>query len=318
MNIGCKICKNRAGNTTFTAREMLRGTREQFNYLECSVCRSVQLLDVPEDMSNYYDNQSYGSFADVKRSAFIDFMRRQRNRYAIRHQGGLLGKVLSGMQPLPLDFTIVGGYASDASKILDVGCGAGSYVRDLISVGFVNSHGIDPFIRQDIIYPNGATIKKLYIDDVEETYDIILSHHSLEHVPDPLGTLKAIRNKLAPRDGICILTVPVAEDLYRRYRENCYLIQAPQHFFLFSIDSVLMLIEQAGLSTERIMREAETNLEWFKTSELWSQNVSSNEPVFEHDMILTKEKVVEFKNEIGRMKNEKIGDNVVFIIRNQN
>jgi hypothetical protein len=56
----CAICGNDADNRIFTAREMMFGLRESFDYLECSKCGCLQQLDVPEDLSRLYDN--YYSF----------------------------------------------------------------------------------------------------------------------------------------------------------------------------------------------------------------------------------------------------------------
>jgi 2-polyprenyl-3-methyl-5-hydroxy-6-metoxy-1,4-benzoquinol methylase len=311
----CRVCNNCEGNYFFVAREMLKGTRAVFQYMECGACRCLQIISPPEDMSGYYDNHSYGSFLKHRKFFFKDWIRRVRNRYSIRRIGGLAGLFLSTVKPIPRDFTIVGEYATTASRILDVGCGAGSYVNDLREIGFKNAAGIDPYIKENLYYTNGTVILKSYIEDVSDSYDVILSHHSLEHVPNPLGTLIAIRQRLS-LGGICILTVPVAESLYRKYKSDCYLIQAPQHFYLFSIKSINILAMQAGFSIESIIREADTNFDWYVSSELWSQNIASNEFKKPITGSLSESKLLEFKHEILKLKKEKLGDNVIFILRN--
>lgn len=294
---------------------MLQGTRKAFQYMECFSCKCVQIIDAPDNMNDYYNNDSYGSFTESNNHFFKKMIRRFRNGAAIRKSGGLIGRIISTIKPLPLDFTIVGEYATAESRVLDVGCGIGSYVKDLREIGFKSTTGIDPYIKADLHHADGTLIRKKYIEEVQESYDVILSHHSLEHTPKPLETLKAIKNALVP-NGICILTIPVAEDLYRRYGADCYLIQAPQHFYLFSIESIKILAKNAGFSVKSTIREIDTNLSWYINSELWKNNIATNEVHGEASNALPASKVLEIKEEIHKLKKSNKGDNLIFILEN--
>jgi len=310
----CRICGNVEKNHVFDVKEMLRGTRAIFQYMECNSCKCVQIISIPKDMSSYYDNDVYGSFSSRKKDLVSEALRQLRNKYAIRKKGGLLGSVLSWVKPLPRDFTIVGEYADKDSQILDVGCGAGDYVDDLVKIGYRNASGIDPFIGKDLVLESGGSVTKSYIEDVKGTYDIVLSHHSLEHVPNPLNTLVGIRKALTV-GGVCILTVPVAENLYRKYGSNCYLIQAPQHFYLFSIESIRILAQKAGFSIESVIREIDTNFAWHVTSSLWEQDIASNEFQGTGIQLLNYDVRDELSREFERLKQNDRGDNVIFILK---
>ena len=120
---------------------MMRGTRAKFDFLECGSCGTVQLMASDLDMSAYYDNSVYGSFSPQNRSSLKTSIRRIRNEYAILGRKRLLGALLNHITPLPPDFTIIKEYATTTSKILDVGCGAGAYIRDLADIGFSNVVG---------------------------------------------------------------------------------------------------------------------------------------------------------------------------------
>ena len=195
-----------------------------------------------------------------------------------------------------------------------MGCGAGNYINDLQGVGFKRSEGIDPFIDGDMLLESGAKIRKLYVEEVKEKYDIVFSHHSLEHVPDPRSFLAAMKNCLK-EDGVMIVTVPVAEELYRMFRENCYIIQAPQHFFLFSLRSIEILSEQVGLEIVKVIREIDTNLDWCKISYLWSQDKTLNEVSQNLDSNIPVEKLREYQLLISDGKENGLGDNVTYIMR---
>ena len=58
MSESCRICGNSENNRKHIAREMMFGTRERFEYLECARCGTVQLIDVP-DLSRYYPEDYY-------------------------------------------------------------------------------------------------------------------------------------------------------------------------------------------------------------------------------------------------------------------
>jgi 2-polyprenyl-3-methyl-5-hydroxy-6-metoxy-1,4-benzoquinol methylase len=312
----CRICENSKDNKFFAAKEMLQGSREAFQYIECASCKCVQIINPPDNMINYYDNNSYGSFSKPNLGLAKNAIRRIRNAYAIRNTGGLIGNLISKMKPLPRDFTIIGDYATTSSQILDVGCGIGSYIKDLREIGFKNATGIDPYIKEDLHHEDGTLIRKKYIEDVDEIYDVILSHHSLEHTPNPLKTLIAIKNALAP-NGVCILTVPVAEDLYRKYGADCYLIQAPQHFYLFSIESIKILAKQAGFTIKSAIREIDTNFPWYVYSELWKGNIATNEIKGEAINSLPHNVQRDIKIEIQKLKSKGHGDNLIFILEKQ-
>ncbi|MDO8971391.1 MAG: hypothetical protein Q7U74_11930, partial [Saprospiraceae bacterium] len=50
----CRICNNTQGNPTFTAREMMYGSREKFEYFQCAHCGCLQITAIPPDLSKYY------------------------------------------------------------------------------------------------------------------------------------------------------------------------------------------------------------------------------------------------------------------------
>ena len=310
----CNICCKESSNNVFQAKEMLGGSRDSFDYLECSECGSLSLLEVPSDMSIYYGNSHYGSFSESKSSYFKKIFRVSRNKYAFLRKGGLLGRFLNWLRPLTYEFTCIAEHQGLDAKILDVGCGAGWYINWLHEIGFTNVNGIDPFIDKDQFYQNGVTVKKKYVHEVDGKYDAILSHHQFEHVPDPLKTLCDIKAKLNP-DGICILTVPVAEDLYRKYKQNCYLIQAPQHFFLYSIRGFLILAKKAGFKLELMHRDARTTAMWYKYSELWKKDIAHSEIEGGLDNCFDKIDLKEFSSIENRLVQAKSGDNVTFLLK---
>jgi hypothetical protein len=58
-NVACRICGNVAGNGTLTAREMMYGTRDAFEYIKCAACGCVQIAHIPAELARYYPADYY-------------------------------------------------------------------------------------------------------------------------------------------------------------------------------------------------------------------------------------------------------------------
>jgi hypothetical protein len=139
------------------------------------------------------------------------------------------------------------------TRILAVGCGSGALLSGMASFGFSRLEGVDPYLKE----PINAKFYKIMNVDVKtlkgETYDLILMNHSLEHVPDQIETLTAIRGLLDDR-GVCRIEVPVADcEAWLAYGTDWVEIDAPRHFFLHTRKSFAIASAAAGLEVYRIV-----------------------------------------------------------------
>lgn len=138
------------------------------------------------------------------------------------------------------------------SRIVDIGCGAGELLLKLQREGFRNLQGADPFVREDIDYGNGVRIFKRAPMELDGTFDFLMLHNSFEHMPDPKGTLGAMR-RLVSQDGTLLLRIPVA-DCYARRKYGIHWVQwdAPRHLYLHTVKSIHLLAEQAGFYVSEV------------------------------------------------------------------
>lgn len=60
-------------------------------------------------------------------------------------------------------------------------------------------------------------------DIADNTYDVLVCNHVLEHVPDDIVAMKELRRVIKP-DGIAILQVPYAQKLERTFEDKTILI----------------------------------------------------------------------------------------------
>ena len=253
----CRICSAPIGET-FAAREMMLGLRDRFDYGECAGCGALQLCTVPADWERYYPTGYYSLQAPPSRGWLRTVMRRIRNTVLYRHPvgaGAMLGKVV-GKVPWEVHkwFAVTG--TRRRSRILDVGSGVGLLVRDLGEVGFSSVRGIDPFVRETIRYASGARVDRATIQETSGEYDLIMFHHSLEHIPDQVATLRRAAELLS-REGWCLVRIPVASSYaWRHYREHWVQLDAPRHHVLHTNRSLELAAREAGLRVERVVHDS--------------------------------------------------------------
>jgi len=108
-------------------------------------------------------------------------------------------------------------YYSSGDKILDVGAGAGFFAYVLRENG-VDIDGVEPNKGYASFAQNKLGLKTIqtgYLTDCDKDnhYNMITINHVLEHLSDPIGSLKHMRNLLVD-NGKIIVEVPNLEATY--------------------------------------------------------------------------------------------------------
>ena len=228
---------------------MMIGLREEFEYLKCGNCGCLQIAEIPINLSKYYPDNYYSlQVLKKKKSRFIrDYIRKSVALYNILGKG-VIGWFLSFFKnpdPIHLVYRRVGLKISDS--LLDVGGGAGSHVLSLLRIGFKSVMSVDPFISKDVFSDNALIAKRLEFFDVQEKYDLITFHHSLEHMPDQARVLVKAAELISKRGRILIRIPTVTSAAWEKYKENWVNLDAPRHFYLHSHTSIKMVAEEASL-----------------------------------------------------------------------
>lgn len=256
MSLACRVCGNDKENRIVSAREMMFATREVFDYLECSVCGTVQIVVIP-DLSRHYppDYLSFDSEVFIAETAARRMLAPFIGRYLL-HGTGFVGKRILKSKPW------LAGYFPESlrrfpiglqfeSKILDFGCGTGALIRSLSYFGFTDLTGADAFIDKDISYPNGVTVTQKSLDQLDPAYDLIMLHHSFEHLPDPQHSLIEIR-RLMHDESWCLIRIPVRNFAWEKYGVDWVQMDPPRHLFLYTEAALRRLAGDAGLSVKHV------------------------------------------------------------------
>jgi len=244
----CRICSNGKNNKIFLIPETMFGTGERFTYFQCSECGCLQISEFPEDLSKYYrsDYYSFNLSSKYFKNPVERIARKFRDRYAVLNRG-LLGKMLYRYLPNESFRSLSKVKLTESTRILDVGCGTGFLLYSLREIGFRELLGIDPYLDETIEYENGLTILKDSIQSIGSEWDIIMFHHSFEHLHNPLETLQSVA-KLLCKSGICLIRIPtVSSYAWEHYGINWVQLDAPRHSFLHSLESMKILAAKADL-----------------------------------------------------------------------
>ncbi len=145
-----------------------------------------------------------------------------------------------------------------AGDALEIGCGAGSFLSLLKRAGW-RVRGIDPSTG----YAESARSRGLDVtvgnfpDDLpgRERYRLISVFHVLEHVPDPVSFLSAVRERLAD-DGLLLLEYPDLERaIGRRSFHETYFQRS--HLYDFTLPVLTRMLAGAGLKVRGAVHDRE-------------------------------------------------------------
>jgi len=301
----CRICGNIVNNELMVVREMMFGIDEEFQYCKCAKCGCLQIISPPNDMAKYYDSNKYYSYhMQVKTSKARDLFHK-------------LLFFLYTFRVLPAKFFYLRVFPAlhvikkipKNAAILDIGCGDGRLVQDMGVWGYKNCTGIDPFIGKDTFYPYGVKILKQDIFGHNGQYDLIMMHHSLEHLDNQHDIFKELFRLLKP-DGTLLICVPVVDGYpYRKYGVNWYAIDAPRHFYLHTTQSILTLSNVNGFMLKKV--EHNSGLSFFINR---SETLYKQTGVYKEDHINRKRKRF-LEKEAKRMNAMLDGGSACFILK---
>jgi SAM-dependent methyltransferase len=320
----CEVCGHAAGNKTLVAREMMFGWRDEFEYLECGGCGCLRLSNVPLDLDRYYPDDYYPSMPDETRTTGLKkLLWHWRASYCLTGSG-LVGRLLAKTYGRP-SAGIFGRpdyyrwlskcKMSFSSRILDVGCGSGVLLFRLHNDGFTNLTGIDPFIKDSITHP-GLVIRKQSLFAVEQEFDLVMLHHTFEHMSAPARVLSHIRRILRP-GGHALIRIPVASSFaYRAYGANWAQLDAPRHLFIHSVKSVRLLAEQAGLDVMDVAFDSDEFQFW--ASEQYVRDIPLKDlrsyAVSPRESIFSETEIADFRRRANELNTRADGDSACFYL----
>jgi 2-polyprenyl-3-methyl-5-hydroxy-6-metoxy-1,4-benzoquinol methylase len=312
----CKICGNTKDNRTYRPKEMMLGIRDEHEYFECSACGCLQITHIPEDMGQYYPEGYYSYAQKHTNNVLKQYLIQTRDKYAV-HGKSIIGRFINLFFPEPKLRTLQRLQLSKDANIMDIGCGAGNLLYSLKEIGFQNLLGIDPFNEKDIHYENGLTIKKQTLAESDGEWDLLMFHHSFEHIAEQHETLAQAWQCLKP-NGVCMIRIPtVSSYAWNHYQLDWAQLDAPRHFYLHSVKSLKALADQHNFTVEHV--EYDSNAFQFWGSEQYQKDIPLNADNSyatspEHSLFSANE-IKSFEKRSKELNAHNQGDQAVFYLR---
>ena len=235
--VACPYCGDRTCSHFIDAEDDLTGKPGTFSFVQCSACNLVYQnprLNI-DKIKDYYDDEyiahrKSNNWGILTRffNATMDQLDRRKAAITCRHAE------LNG-----------------ASELLDVGCGAGSFLRWMhlnyqvaaAGVDFIDLSGRPGFedidFRCNLFYQAGFE---------DGRFDAVTMWHFLEHDYDPMRSLHEAHVVLKDR-GILVIEVPRLDSVsFGMYGDRWPGLQAPQHTALYTREALERFVTSAGFT----------------------------------------------------------------------
>lgn len=138
-------------------------------------------------------------------------------------------------------------------RLLDLGCGNGAWLARMGDWGW-SAVGLDPDPRAvGAARSAGLTVHEGRLTAgafPAGSFDAITMSHVLEHLHDPVGTLRVCHDILAPEGAIWIATPNLDAWGHRRFGGNWRGLEPPRHLVLFTPDALMGALERLGFRVE--------------------------------------------------------------------
>ena len=313
----CRICGNIDDLKHYSVKEMMMGTQDVFDYFQCPSCGCLQISEIPANLGKYYPENYYSYRSKSKNLSykFRSWIDRQRVLASLRDTSTVGSIVNMYSKPLEYISWIKDIQIDFDSAILDIGCGQGRLLIRMSMGGFTNLTGVDPFIDNDISYYDNIRIHKQDLaefSDSKHKYNLIMLHHSLEHMPEQDQAFDSI-SKLLSSDGTALIRIPLADSYaWEHYRENWVQLDPPRHLYLHSRDSLDLLAKKHGFSISKVVYDSAKFQ--FIGSELYLRDIPLNRDK-KTRKIFGKKQLEEFETRAEELNNLSKGDQAIFYLK---
>ena len=202
---------------------------DPFSYLKCQGCGLVFLSPRPDgkEIPRFYSPDYYGESPRKFRSGL---------------EAARLFFAWNRMRRVQKFFPSPG-------RALDIGCGQGAFLQLLKRKGW-ECHGTELTEESaSRAFQLGISVSVGEIDKNRfppHSFDLITLWHVLEHLSDPLNTLKTVK-RLLKKGGILAISTPNIDSLQAEVgRDQWFHLDPPRHLFLYSPRTLDQMIRSLG------------------------------------------------------------------------
>lgn len=244
--IKCNLCNSNEPHILFKGKDMVHKKQGTFTVVQCKKCGLIYTNPRPKQsiISEYYPDD-YWDIDEATKSSEAKlklFIHKFINKFSYK---------------LTIAPQIDG-------KILDIGCGDGKLLFKLKKDGW-RTYGVETSElaaeyaqnKYDIEIFNG-TVEEAQFED--ETFDVVILNHVLEHLSDPTATLNEI-NRIMAEGGILAVGIPNAGSFEAKFFKKYWTAwELPRHLYHFTPETASSLLEKTGFEEQIIKFDNNPNI----------------------------------------------------------
>jgi 2-polyprenyl-3-methyl-5-hydroxy-6-metoxy-1,4-benzoquinol methylase len=228
----CNLCGSTQARELYTAKDHLSNSDEVFSIRECVGCGVLRTMPAmgSAELARYYPTDYWGE-ESAPSQKWINSSQLEKTRFLSR----------CGLR---------------SGTILDVGCGAGYFLRALdpnrwdrygVEIGEQASRAATAALGSGRIF-TGTLIESQWAD---EAFDVVIFWSALEHTNEPRANLLETR-RILKRGGTLIVQVPNAASYQARAFGGLWsALDAPRHRYHFTRQTLARLLPETGFEVYR-------------------------------------------------------------------
>lgn len=234
----CPVCSGKSIHKVFSCQDYTV-SQKFFNILECADCSLRFTQNIPDlsEIGNYYASENYISHSDTNK--------------------GIVNKLYHAIRKFTLNQKkrlLLSTTKLSEGKILDVGCGTGSFLEIMKNAGW-EAVGLEPNLeaRELTIAKNIECYESNYLFNLpDKQFDVITLWHVLEHVHDLYNYIIQFK-RLLKENGLLLIAVPnyTSSDA-SHYDAFWAAYDVPRHLYHFSPKSMNVLLEKHQFNIDTI------------------------------------------------------------------
>lgn len=241
-DVPCPLGCSMGDDVILTGRDLLHDLPGEFIVVKCRTCGLMRTTPrpTPETIGFYYPDD-YGPYLGTQ----------------IRQAGptSSLKKLLISLLKRVVNFNTQRLPSLAPGRMLEVGCASGSFLHQMASQGW-QVQGIE--FSEKAAQAAAQRGYRVHAGPLEtapppdEPFDLIVGWMVLEHLHDPIGGLKKLREWAKPGAWL-VLSVPNSASLeFRLFKEKLYALHLPNHLYHFTPETLGRVLQAGGWTLEKI------------------------------------------------------------------